>query len=362
MTELTSKVITTLRFPLAVLVIACHSGFFSPPTGTILDGWDSWTLLAYMQLLVCEVLPHVSVPLFMLFSGMLFFRNGAPGFKEYFTQLNKKVRTLFVPYIIWSTLAFIVLVSDGSISFSFQHWLQGLWDSTLWHNGGQLAIDVPGYPMNMPLWFIRDLMVLVVLSYPIGKLLVMTRGWILALMAIWWFPGHEKFFGFGADVLFYYSAGAWISIKGIDIIDAVRKVRIPSYVFVIIMLVIESVITFRIFNETHGIGFKWIPFNIFVVSMMAATLNMAAAIVEHKKESWLVSLASCTFFLFASHFVALSIAQRSLYGILNPTTQAGNMGFFWLFLVGYVTILTALFYLLRRFCPKSTAFLTGGRI
>jgi len=362
MTELTSKVISTLRFPLAVLVIACHSGFFAPPTGEAISGWESWTLLTYMQLFVCEVLPHVSVPLFMLFSGMLFFRKGAPNIKEFGAQVKKRVRTLFIPYIIWSTLAFIVTVCDGKISFTFMHWLQGLWDSCLWYNGGKFSIGIPGYPMNMPLWFIRDLMILVLLSYPIGWLLVKTRGWILALMAIWWFPGHEKFFGFGADVLFYYSLGAWISIKGIDIIEMIRKVKIPSYIFVTIMLVIESLITFKIFNETHSVGFKWIPFNIFVISMMAATLNIAITIIEHKKEATLITLASCSFFLFAAHYVALPIAQRGLYSILHPMTQAGNIGFFWLFFIGYVAILTGLFFILKRICPKTIGFLTGGRL
>jgi len=361
MTERTSRVISTLRFPLAALVIACHSGFFAPPSGGAIEAWDSWKLLAYMQLFVCEVLPHVSVPLFMLFSGMLFFRKGIPTIGEYWIQLKKRGRTLLLPYLIWSTAAFFVLIWDGRTTLSFTHWLQGLWDSTLWYNGGKFAIDMPGYPMNMPLWFLRDLIILIILSYPIGWILEKTRGWGMLLFAAWWFPGHNKFFGFGADVLFYYALGAWISIKDIDILKHLRKIEIPSYVFVIIMLIVDSLITFSIFDETHALGFKWIPFNIFVVSMMAASLNIASRAVDDGKGQKIAALSSCSFFLFAAHFIALSNAQKALYGLLLPSTQAGNILFFWGFLVSYIFILTALFYLLKRIMPRTLAILTGGR-
>lgn len=361
MTEQTSKVITALRFPLAVLVIACHSSILHQPAGEPLPGWDSWHFLANMQLFVCEVLPHVAVPLFMLFSGLLLFRHGTLGPAMYAGQLKKKARTLLVPYLIWSTLSFIVAVAQGDISCSFLHWLQGLWDAELWTNGGKFVIGLSGYPMNMPLWFVRDLIILMILSYPIGFLLEKTRGWILLLMAVWWFPGHEKFFGFGADVLFYFSLGAWLSIKNVDFLAFLRKVRIPGYILCAAMIIVESIITFSIFRQTNEVGFRWIPFNVFVISMMVATLNIAYGLVIKGETLFTEKLATCSFFLYVAHYVLLPTVQKALYQAIMPATQLGNIAFFWAFLVGYIVLLVLVFRLLSRFLPRTTAVLTGGR-
>ena len=56
-----SKVIDLLRYPMAVLVVMCHCGF--------LDGGGT-----AVQIFFSETLPHVAVPLFLLFSGYLFSR------------------------------------------------------------------------------------------------------------------------------------------------------------------------------------------------------------------------------------------------------------------------------------------------
>ena len=351
MTEQTSKVISALRFPLALLVITCHSSFLGQTHGSGTS----------MQLFFCEVLPHVAVPLFMLFSGMLYFRNGMPDTAKYGKQLLKKTRTLLLPYLLWSTIAFVVMAWRGEISPTFVHWLQGLWDTELWNNGGQFARDLPGYPVNMPLWFIRDLMVLMVLSLPIGWMLKATRGWLLLLIAIWWFPGHAKFFGFGADVLFYFSAGAWISLKDVDIISALRKIRIPSYAVAVIMIVVESAITFHLYGINHEVGFCWIPFNLFVVSMMLATLNLATDIVDTGKGQRLRSLSDTSFFLYASHYVLLPFLQKSLLHLAGPHSAAGEILFFWIFLFGHVTILLIIFAVMKKYTPRTLSLLTGGR-
>ena len=63
MDRLQSRVIDLLRYPLAVLVVMCHCGFLSGG-GTA------------VQIFFSETLPHVAVPLFLLFSGYLFFKEG----------------------------------------------------------------------------------------------------------------------------------------------------------------------------------------------------------------------------------------------------------------------------------------------
>lgn len=160
MNQRESSVISVLRYPLAVLVIMCHSSLFTLLDKVHLPGSESWNVLNGLQVFFSETIIHVAVPLFMLFSGMLFFRKGLPNSAGYAKTLKKKVRTLLVPYLIWSTFCFFTAVADGLVSPTPLHWLQGLWDTALWQPGTTFNINLPGYPMSMPLWFLRDLMIL----------------------------------------------------------------------------------------------------------------------------------------------------------------------------------------------------------
>lgn len=357
-----SEAIDSLRFPMAVLVIICHAGFFSRPSGEMIEVWDSWHVLIGMQLFFSEVLPHVAVPLFMLFSGVLLFKNGVMNFEGYVKALYKRVRTLLIPYLIWNSICFVFAIFEGHCQPTFMHWAQGLWDTALWNPETTFSINLPGYPMSMPLWFLRDLMILVLLSYPIVKLLQLTRGWLLLLIAIWWFPDHGKFFGFGADSLFYFSVGAWFGIRQIDFINLLRKMRTGSYTIALIMLCVDALITYNLYIENGELQFLWIPFNLFVVSMMAATLNLAADWQTTRVQEILQKLSPSSFFLFAAHIVFLYQIQKWLYGLLEPDTQLGNMLFYWFFIIIYIIMLTETFFLLKHISPRTVNLITGGRI
>lgn len=86
----------------------------------------------------------------------------------------------------------------------------------------------------------------------------------------------NHFFGIGADSLFYFSVGAWFGMRQIDFIGILRKIRTTSYVSALIMTSVEFYITYTLYIEHGELQFLWIPFNIFVLSMMGATLNLAA--------------------------------------------------------------------------------------
>ena len=346
---------------MAVLGIVCHAQFLTGFASHPQPAWEGWRVLLGTQLFFSEVLPHVAVPLFMLFSGYLLFSKGKIDFLRYTTILKKRARTLLLPYLIWSTFCFFVAVADDRVSCTFLHWLQGLWDTYLWQPEGTFSMAMPGYPMSMPLWFLRDLMVLVVLSYLIGRLLEWSRGWVLLLMAAWWFPGHEKFFGLGADSLFYYTLGAWLALQRIDFVALVRKVKVPGYLLALVMTGVEFYLVYTHYVQTHMLEFVWIPFNVFVLCLMVATLNWAATVVEKEQHAIWVTLSSSSFFLFAAHIVFMQPVMEGLYGVFTPATQWGNMAFYFGFHVFYIALLTALYFGLVRVLPRTMALLTGGR-
>ena len=156
-TPLQSKVIDWLRFPLAAAVVLLHTG----ESTTGFYGPDFYSTLC---IVLSQGICRIAVPCFFFFSGFLFFSR----LEEWDTgvwlgKIRKRGRTLLLPYILWNVLALLVGVGYGWLRSRFNPevipvslldtlrqngWLNIFWTST-W-----------GCPIDYPLWFIRDLIVL----------------------------------------------------------------------------------------------------------------------------------------------------------------------------------------------------------
>jgi surface polysaccharide O-acyltransferase-like enzyme len=344
-----SRVIDLLRFPLAVLVVMCHCGF--------LDGGGT-----AVQIFFSETLPHVAVPLFLLFSGYLFFKEGQFDGALYWRKLKSRFRTLFIPYIVWSTICFIIAVVQGQVTPSFLHYFRGLWDTELWNDGVTFSRSLPGYPVNMPLWFIRDLMILVLISPLIWFLLKKTRGWGILLFTIWWFPAHDKFFGFGADSLFFFSLGALFAMKQVNFVQLARKYAIPLYIAAGVMLVVDYLVMYRNYMQYHELRFNWLVFNVYVLCITSATLALAGKLAGKKCSDVLIRLSGASFFLYAAHILWLEPLRDALLKVLSPASEFAVILFYFAFIAFHCTVVTALFFLMCKYLPKTTALITGGRV
>lgn len=344
-----SRAIDLLRYPMAVLVVMCHCGF---PDG----GGTA------VQILFSETLPHVAVPLFLFFSGYLFFRGGKFDGSLYLCKLKSRFRTLFIPYIIWSTLCFIIAVAQRQVTPTILHYLEGMWDTALWNDGVNFSRTLPGYPVNMPLWFMRDLMILVLISPLIWFLLQKTRGWGILLMAAWWFPAHDKFFGFWADSLFFFSLGALSAMKHVEFVKLARRYAVPFYIAAGIMLVVDFVVMYKNYLTYNELRFNWLVFNVYVISIMCATLAIAGKLAENPLAEKLIKLSSASFFLYAAHILWLYPLRNFLLEVLAPGSDAAVILFYFAFIAFHCTIVSALYYLMRLLLPKTTAVLTVGRV
>lgn len=343
-----SRVINLLRYPLAVLVVMCHC--------CILDGRGT-----AVQIFFSETLPHVAVPLFLVFSGYLYFKEGRFDCKLYLNKLKTRLRTLFVPYILWSTLCFIITVVRGQVEPTLLNYVEGLWDTALWKEGTRFSRTLPGFPLDMPLWFVRDLMVLVLISPLIWLILKKTRGWGILLFAAWWFPAHDKFFGFGADSLFFFSLGALFSMKRTDFVRTASKYAIPLYVAAAVMTVLDFLVMYNNFIQYHQLRFNWPIFNVYVLCIAGAALVLAEKLARTKCSDCLISLSPSSFFLFAAHFVWLVPLRDFLLNYFAPASDVGVILFYFAFIIFHCATVTALYFLMRKFLPKTTSILTGGR-
>ncbi|MEG1686066.1 MAG: acyltransferase family protein, partial [Bacteroides sp.] len=175
--ELQSKVITFLRFPLIVGVVLIHASFRS----LVLNGMnmlnpEDFPYYTGTINLFADVLARTTVPLLFFFSGFLFFYKSDFTFSSYGNKIKKRGKTLLIPYLFWNLEVIFILFLTSLI---FPHLMSGAhlliqnYTFVDWINSFY-AIDL-GRPICMQLWFLRDLMVVMIFSPIIFLLLKYLR-------------------------------------------------------------------------------------------------------------------------------------------------------------------------------------------
>lgn len=356
-TNLQSRTIEWLRYPLMVLIVVIH-------TDTALLGampvGDGLSPILYASL---RTVIRVAVPLFFIFSGYWFFRLPERfSMDDYRIKLAKRVRSLLVPYLIWNFFAWalqlIVVVLQGHAD-----WIP----PTVFHPDRLLDIFVgmgdgyQGMPKAFQLWFLRDLIVLCLFSPALYLLLRGRHAWVLIIFAMLYlmpWPGDwpAVFMRFPSALLFF-GIGAWFGLHKADMVDAARHV--PLW----LSLTVPSLLmAWHVWLTLHGSPTATsVAEKLFSIAATVPTLRCAAALVERRNLRPTRWLAGSAFLLFAIHPLIINyLLVEPLAGRLSPT-----VAHFWLVLCAEVALPMALCAAIHvvaiRFMPRTAALLTGGR-
>ena len=218
-----------LRFPMIILVTFAHSyGGVTEDFSLLSSDWNTYE---FLKLLVSQTLVKVAVPVFFIMSGYLFFANVEKwSNRVYKAKMLKRAKTLLLPYLIWNLLMALKL---KTFSWSM------LW--VYWNPAGR-QIDWLGQeqlmtaPANMPLWFLRDLMVVSLLT-PIIYILVRKCGyWLMTVLTVLYLSGVCAFIpGLSAYAVYFFSFGTFLSIRKMDLIGSLKRFEWPAYLLSLIL-------------------------------------------------------------------------------------------------------------------------------
>lgn len=132
------------------------------------------------------------MPIYFFISGFVFFL-GVDFTKDvYYRKLKNRVKTLLIPYLIWNVVAVLFELSKRlpcfssllpnirsvSLDFSLSAALNSFWNAKEGIFGGSDMVSQAVYnihPQNAPLWFVRDLMIVILCAPAIYWLLKHTR-------------------------------------------------------------------------------------------------------------------------------------------------------------------------------------------
>ena len=298
-------IIRQLRFPMIVLVTFAHSyGHVAEDFNLLTSDWNTYE---FLKLLVSQTLVKVAVPVFFIMSGYLFFSNVKEwNLTVYKSKILRRVKTLLIPYLIWNLLM-VLKLKTFSWSF-FWNYIPEAGKQIDWFGSEHYLVA----PANMPLWFLRDLIVVSLLT-PIIYIGVRKVGyWLIAVLTILYLSGVCPFIsGLSAYAVYFFTLGSFLGIRKHDLIETAMCVEVPTYILSII-LGIAMLFTYHtpIFSSLM-LAFRITgAIAVFCLASYLATKNSSPIF----NSVYLIYLAHYVFFLFF-----IDEAFFALFGTSGPS-------------------------------------------
>ena len=373
--KLRSESLNLLRFPLAVVVVMIHT--FSS-AGLKLQGqqlsFDAFAVFQEINHFIDGFLRGQSVPIYYFISGYVFFLGVTLNRETYRRKLHNRMKTLLIPYLIWNTLTLLQILlyrtppfrsffpglASAELNLTLSGVLNCLWDRT--HSIFLLPESTHSasfYPMNYPLWFIRDLMIVVLCAPLLYYLLRRMRHYFVCLIGLLWFLKDYvpalAVYGQLLTALFFFSWGAYMSISRKDMLVEFGRYFRPSVVLYVLL------------GLLHVASAHWLP----EASTTIKQLNVLVGLIfAYNLASWLLRrgicrpnafLASASFFIYVAHSLVLNNTLKSLFVVIAPASELTLIGTYLLALVLTVGGLLLAFWLLRKYAPGLLRVMTGKK-
>ena len=349
--QLQSKTIDVLRFPMVAAVVLLHHAY------TLMD--SSSATVSALCVLFHGILCRLSVPFFFFIAGYLFFSKLERwDWGVWKTKLERRIWTLLVPYILWNVIAFFAYWGYARIfgepaTFASQFERYGGLRMFLGINGG-IPLGHRDFPINGPLWFMRDLMYFALMTPAIYVFLRYTKVYgVLLLIA-----GHLAVEGVVHEGFVFFVGGSFLRLENRNIVQMVLPWRKMLYGVSILLVVV----LFYLYGHSSPYWVRFFKF-FFLIAGIGASFCLAADLVQKGGVRTGSFLGHSSFFVYALHMVILprEYSHEILDAIYPFSGEAGEIIGFFLIPALLVVLCVAILWLLERWLPRVACVLTGNR-
>lgn len=357
--SLRSDALNLLRFPLAIVIVVVHCF----PDNILMHGdvvdFNTFPLIRFVNTFINGFFRQQSVPIYYFISGYVFYINAEFTLKFYKRKFLNRVRSLFVPYVFWNVVAICVFLSMylpifgrlypnlsfGDLDLSLAKVLSYFW-----------ATPETNSPQNIPLWFVRNLIV-VVITTPLLYQILKRFGLITLgiLFAVCYIPTFQSFNVLNLGIsYFYFSIGAFFSIHGRDMIEDFSRVKVASFIVYPILSILFMYCSY------HQMPTQIIKnINCFVGLFFA--YNLSVVLLKKKLCKVNEFLSASSFFLYVTHAIICSHLLKVLIFLLRPTTGIGYLSVLLFNVLFVVSLLLCIFYVSKLYIPNVLSFVTGRK-
>lgn len=230
------------------------------------------------------------------------------------------------------------------------------------------------FPVLIPMWYVRDLIVLVMLS-PLIYWAVQKKLFLIIVLIIYVSGVYPFIPGLSPSPLLFFSTGMFLSIKGYGLIDSLRRYRYPAYaIFVALWIILIPLAGYRTAEGSY-----FYPF--FIISGVVSILSIISFYVTKEEllnqENRFMSIfrknENKCFFIYAAHTLiqpyVCSILDKMCMIITNnvdvstiPFAEQYPVLLIGCYIVKMLIVISLciIFYnLIQRYTPKFCRILNG---
>lgn len=351
--ELLSHTIEWLRYPMTFGVVLLHTIIM----GQI--GYDGNVIVSLGDYPIFDIVCYISqrclgdlcVPIFFIISGYLFYFKKSFTLRIYYKKIKRRVKSLLVPYLIWN-ISFMLYVlaiyhmrpeAMNSMrsyceNFDFRTFLSSFW-------------DFEGGPILGPFWFVRDLFVMALLSYPLYHIIRKVGSYFVVLLFLMWISGFGLDLpGVGIRSLFFFSFGAYMSlcVRASSIVLTSKFFGLFLLIWIILVVMDITVINESMFHRFLLFEGMLTVFLLVIWCMQKSILPVSSL------------LSKSSFFIFAFHMFIINLPNKYWCTLVPINCLTCSLAQ-WVIPLVVCLFCTIIYYALIKVAPNLTGIIMGGR-
>ena len=222
-----------------------------------------------------------------------------------------------------------------------------------------MVFKVPGgealYPLVYSLWFLRDLMIVVVFS-PVLHWAIRKFRWgvLVVLFMIYLLIPDNNRFHFLITALLFFSTGAYLSIWQIDMFRAFR----PFSRWALVLYPLLCLFLFFVLGSPKVMHYAKV---LSIIVALPLAYNMAAWLLQNTRIKVSSFLASASFFIYVSHLLICFRVLKLFVIMLQPEQGWAVVATYVVSEVAVILLLLGMFYLMKRYTPSLLRVVAGRK-
>ncbi len=348
--------LSLLRFPPIIGVIYIHAyGTVIYYSNGSLGTSQLNDLTNFIRILISEGVARTAVPLFFLMSGYLFFATFHWSERTYMKKVMGRLRSLLIPFLFWNilVLAFMAIVQAiPSIQPYFTGTGKKIAEFSAYDYLSAL-FGLQGYPIAYHFWFIRDLMLLVLLAPVIAVIVRFVPIPFFLAVYICWVTETWPIYAPAAVGVLFFAAGALCGIKGQSLFafDRFGTAILLAYLVLLIADVIWYEAWFNVYLHRTGL----------IVGVLATLYATRFIMRSDGLCKALIALGGASFFVYAAHEPLLGIVRMMAFKYVPLNGAYTMLGLYLGIPILVMALLVLIHRLLTILCPRTLSMVTGGR-
>ncbi|HEY4651227.1 MAG TPA: acyltransferase [Pontibacter sp.] len=312
----------------------------------------------FIQDMISHGFMRVASPVFFIISGFLLFFKFDLSSSTILLNYRKRVRSLLVPFLLWSAigiLIYYVLQLSPALKPFFSNRI--ISELTLIQLLDTLVLN----PIPYQLWFVRNLIVLVLLS-PIVWITVryLKEPILLVILACW--IAEIDLVLFRSDALFFFSIGCLLAQKP----SLLKRKGVPGW-YPVLLLTWGGIVILKTALATGGYDNLFVLMLLHKVAIVVgivalwSVVSIVATQYPDLLNKKLINHYITPFFIYTFHEPVLTILKKGALAVLPSDTHFPVLLVY--LLVPLVVVLLAIVtsQVLKLYAPWLFSLLTGSR-